>query len=59
MYKLWVSVNEQGAIIDAYGGYAESIGEPLDAYTYFFEVSEDVFKNMGAYQVVDGALIKR
>jgi hypothetical protein len=51
--------NEQGAIIDAYGGYAESIGEPLDAYTYFFEVSEDVFKNMGAYQVVDGALIKR
>jgi hypothetical protein len=57
MYKLWVNVDTDGNIIDAYGGYETVVGEPLQEYTYYFEVTDTIFKSKHNYKVVNGELV--
>ncbi|AYA77332.1 hypothetical protein DOE78_18795 [Bacillus sp. Y1] len=59
MYKLWVNVGENGTIIATYGGHERYIVNPSEIYDYYFEVSDDVFKDVGNYQVSNGELIRK
>lgn len=59
MYRLWVYTDEEGTIQNTYGGHEQFIVSPEYDYDYYFEVDEDVYKNIGLYRVVDGTLQKR
>lgn len=59
MYKVWVIVDENGVITSAYGGQEDKIVETDDSYDFYFEVTEDIFRNMGKYKVENGELIER
>jgi hypothetical protein len=57
---LWVNVDENGNITGAYGGLPDCIQDPVgEVFDYYFEVSDEVFKNIGGYQVINGELVKK
>jgi hypothetical protein len=57
MYKLWVNIDYEGNIANGYGGYEKYVGEPLEPYDYYFEVTDVVYKTIGQYKVSNGELV--
>jgi hypothetical protein len=53
--KLYVNVNENGEIIETFGGVEEII--PDKVYDYLFDAGIDVLLNTHLYKVVNGELI--
>lgn len=57
MYKVWLNTNEYGIITSVYGGHQKYIVPSSEEYDWYFEVSDEVFKNIGSYKVVSGDLV--
>jgi hypothetical protein len=57
MYKLWINVDVDGNIVNAYGGYENFVVEPVETYDYYFEVTDAIYKNIRNYKLVNGELI--
>jgi hypothetical protein len=59
MYKLWINIDADGNIANAYGGYEQYVIEPTEIFDYYFEVTDAVYKNIGNYKVVNGELVSK